>query len=205
MVLASPGLLLTPPPGSSPPKTPIRSYSAQTPPRNGNPTPPLPGGRCGRRPGRGTGGQNRPQADADALRHPRHCTATTQLRRGCPLTTLQSTKQQPATAGAVERGGFFDRQTHNPFDRQTHNRPLADTRAYSWQTRGRAHGRTEQHLIHMERKQPRDMMPSSTFSGLLPKGVSSTLAIMLLSFCFSKTEPMEKPAMNSSTCTARSS
>jgi len=131
--------------------------------------------------------------------------ATARLRRGRPLTTLQSTKQQPATAGAVERGGFFDRQTHNPFDRQTHNRPLADTRAYSWQTRGRAHGRTEQHLIHMERKQPRDMMPSSTFSGLLPKGVSSTLAIMLLSFCFSKTEPMEKPAMNSSTCTARSS
>jgi hypothetical protein len=33
MVLASPGQLLTPSPSSSPPKTPIRSYSAQTPPR----------------------------------------------------------------------------------------------------------------------------------------------------------------------------
>jgi hypothetical protein len=29
MVLAAPGLLLTPPPSSSPPKTPHRSYSAQ--------------------------------------------------------------------------------------------------------------------------------------------------------------------------------
>ena len=40
MVLASPDSLLTAPPCCSPPKTPIRSYSAQTPPRNGNPTPP---------------------------------------------------------------------------------------------------------------------------------------------------------------------
>jgi hypothetical protein len=29
MVLAAPGPLLTPPPSSSPPKTPFRSYSAQ--------------------------------------------------------------------------------------------------------------------------------------------------------------------------------
>ena len=72
MVLDSPGPLLTPPPSSSPPKTPIRSYSAQTPPRTGNPTPPPPGGRGGRRRGRDTGDQNGPQADADALRHPRH-------------------------------------------------------------------------------------------------------------------------------------
>jgi hypothetical protein len=50
----------------------IRSYSAQTPPRNGNPTQPQPGGSGGRRPGRGTGGQNGPQANADALRHLRH-------------------------------------------------------------------------------------------------------------------------------------
>jgi hypothetical protein len=41
MVLASLGPLFTPPPSSSPPKTPIRSYSAQTSPRNGNPTLPL--------------------------------------------------------------------------------------------------------------------------------------------------------------------
>jgi len=39
----------------SPPKTPIRSYSAQTPSRNWNPIPPAPGGRGCRRPGRGTG------------------------------------------------------------------------------------------------------------------------------------------------------
>jgi hypothetical protein len=67
MLLASPGPLLTPPPSSFPLKTPIRSYSAQTPPRNGNPTLPSPGGRGGRRRGRGTGGQNGPQADAIAL------------------------------------------------------------------------------------------------------------------------------------------
>jgi hypothetical protein len=48
-----------------PPKTPIRSYSVQTPPRNGNPT--LPPSVCRRR-----GGQNWPQADTDALRHPGH-------------------------------------------------------------------------------------------------------------------------------------
>ena len=106
------------------------------------------------------------------------------------------TKCKAETVCVSRQGGFCDRQSHN--------RPgLAHTRAC---TRGRAHVLSaEQHLIHMERKQPRDMMPSSTFSGLLPKGVSSTLAIMLLSLCFSKTEPMEKPAMNSSTCTARSS
>jgi hypothetical protein len=94
MVLASPGPLLTPPPSSFPPTTPKRSYSAQTPPRNGNPTPPPPGGRGGLRQGLGTGRQNWPQADADALRHPRHS-----------ATTLQPTKRQPTTAGAVERGG----------------------------------------------------------------------------------------------------
>ncbi len=50
---------------SSPPKTPFRSYSATTPPRYGNPTPPSPGGRGSSRRGRGMGGQNGPQADAD--------------------------------------------------------------------------------------------------------------------------------------------
>jgi hypothetical protein len=34
MVLAAPGSLLTPPPSSSPPKTPHRSYSAQTRSKN---------------------------------------------------------------------------------------------------------------------------------------------------------------------------
>ena len=46
MVLAAPGPLLTPPPSSSPPKTPVRSYSAQTPLRNGDPTPPQPVTGC---------------------------------------------------------------------------------------------------------------------------------------------------------------
>ena len=101
MVLASPGLLLTPPPSSSPPKTPFRSYSAKTPPRYGNPTPPSPGARGSCRRGRGMGGQNGPQADTDV-----QCTpATARLRRGRPMTTLQPTKRQPATVGAVERGG----------------------------------------------------------------------------------------------------
>ncbi len=65
MVLASPGPLLTPPPSSSPPKTPFRSYSDTTPPRYGNQTPPSPGGCRSSRRGRGMGGQNGPQADTD--------------------------------------------------------------------------------------------------------------------------------------------
>jgi len=40
MVLASPGPLLTPPPSSSPPKTPHRSYSAQTRSQNEEKNPP---------------------------------------------------------------------------------------------------------------------------------------------------------------------
>ena len=72
MVLASPGPLLTPPPSSSPPKTPFRSYSATTPPSYVNQTQPSPDGSYSSRQGRGMGGQNGPQADADVLRHPRH-------------------------------------------------------------------------------------------------------------------------------------
>jgi hypothetical protein len=40
MVLATPGLLLTPPPSSSPPKTPHRSYSAQIKSQNEEKNPP---------------------------------------------------------------------------------------------------------------------------------------------------------------------
>jgi hypothetical protein len=40
MVLAAPGPLLTPPPSSSPPKTPHRSYSAQTRSQNEEKNPP---------------------------------------------------------------------------------------------------------------------------------------------------------------------
>ncbi len=65
MVLASPGPLLTPPSSSSPPKTPFLSYSDTTPPSYGNPTQPSPGGRSSSRWGRGMGGQNGPQAEAD--------------------------------------------------------------------------------------------------------------------------------------------
>jgi hypothetical protein len=78
MVLASPGPLLTPRPSSSPPKTLHRSYSAITPPRYGNQTPPPPGGRGSSRRGRGMGGQNGPQADSEALRQPRHSTTDKQ-------------------------------------------------------------------------------------------------------------------------------
>ena len=49
--ITSPGPLLTPPPSFSPPKTPHRSYSAITPPRYVNPTPPSPGGRGSSRQG----------------------------------------------------------------------------------------------------------------------------------------------------------
>jgi hypothetical protein len=50
----------------------LASYSAITPPRYVNPTPPSPGGRGSSRQGRGMGGQNGPQADTDVQRHPRH-------------------------------------------------------------------------------------------------------------------------------------
>jgi hypothetical protein len=73
-----PGPLLSPPPSSSSLKTPIQSYSVQTPSRNGNPTPSPPEGSCSLRRGRGTGCQNGPQAEP--------------------------TKRQPATAGVVEQG-----------------------------------------------------------------------------------------------------
>jgi hypothetical protein len=53
-----------------------RSYSVITPPRFGNQTPPPPGGRGSRTRGRGTGGQNGPQVNADALRHPRPAATT---------------------------------------------------------------------------------------------------------------------------------
>jgi hypothetical protein len=103
MVLASPGPLLTPPPSSSPQKT-IRSYSAQTPPRNGNPTQLPPGGRGGRRRGRGTGG-GRPERALG--RHRRAATPPQQreLRRGCQLTTLQ-----PTAKWVWARSAMFDSQ-----------------------------------------------------------------------------------------------
>jgi len=97
MVLASPGTLRTPPPSSSPPKTPIRSYSAQTPPRNGNSTPPPPGGR---RRGRGTEGQNGPQSDADALRHPRN-SATAQRPSADDTTANQTTTSHRGASGGA--------------------------------------------------------------------------------------------------------
>ncbi len=65
MVLASPGPLLTPPPSSSPQKTPHWSYFAITPPSYVNQTQPSPGGSYSSRQGRGMGGQNGPQADTD--------------------------------------------------------------------------------------------------------------------------------------------
>jgi hypothetical protein len=120
MVLASPGPLFTPPLSSSPPKTPIRSYSARNPPCNENPTAPPPGGCGGCRQGLGMGGQkaqNGPQAFAEALRHQHH-SATAYISlwaifcfckikkeiiiRSLLLTTLQPTKRQPATTGAVQ-------------------------------------------------------------------------------------------------------
>jgi len=54
-------------------------------------------------------------------------------------------------------------------------------------------------LIHIDRNMPSDIMPSMTFSGLFPNGRRSTEAIMLEMRCFSRTAPIEKPAMKSST------
>jgi hypothetical protein len=109
MVLASPGPLLTPPPPSSQLKTPIRSYSAETPPRNGNPTQPPPGGSGGSRRERGTRGKNWPQADEDLLQHPCHSvTAKRQSADDMMMMMmsfiLQPTKRQPATTGADRAG-----------------------------------------------------------------------------------------------------
>jgi hypothetical protein len=80
MVLASPSPLLTPPPSSSPPKTTIRSYSAQTPTRNGNPISPPPVARGDRKQGRDTGGQNGLQADEETMRHPPQRDCVEQVR-----------------------------------------------------------------------------------------------------------------------------
>jgi hypothetical protein len=55
-----------------PPRRPLSGPTPQTPTRNGDPTPPPPGGRGSLRRGRGTGVEDGPLADADALRHPRH-------------------------------------------------------------------------------------------------------------------------------------
>ena len=90
MVLASPGPLLTPPSSSSPPKTPFQSHSATTPPRYGNPTPPSPVCLGSSRRGRGMGGQNGPQADADVQGHPRH-SATAQRQSADDTTANQTT------------------------------------------------------------------------------------------------------------------
>ena len=99
MVLATSGPLLTPPLQVLPPPRRPRSYSAITPPRYGNQTPPPPVGSC----------SSRREGVCEARTGPRQtqtrCVtpATARLRRGSQLTTLQPTKRQPA-AGAVERG-----------------------------------------------------------------------------------------------------
>jgi hypothetical protein len=89
MVLASPGPLLTPPPSSSPPKTPFQSYSATTPPCYGNQTPPSPVSIGSSRQGLSMEGQNWPQADTDVPRHPRHI--ATVLRQSTDYTTANQT------------------------------------------------------------------------------------------------------------------
>jgi hypothetical protein len=53
--------------------------------------------------GRGTGGQNGSQADEDTLQS--STPTTSRLHGGSLMTTLQLTKQHPATGGVVERGG----------------------------------------------------------------------------------------------------
>jgi len=108
MVLASPGPLLTPPPSSSPPKTPFRSYSDTTPPRYGNQTPPSPGQAVAVAAGGDGAWESRtgPRLTQTCSDTP----VTARLRRGRQLTTLQPTKRQPATVGAVERAGESRRQ-----------------------------------------------------------------------------------------------
>jgi hypothetical protein len=93
MVLASPGPLLTPPPSSPPPKTPIRSYSDQTPPRMG--TRPRP-----RQVAAAAAGGDGARETTTGPRLTRTCCdtpATARLCRGRPLTILQPTKRQPDT------------------------------------------------------------------------------------------------------------
>jgi hypothetical protein len=103
MVLASPGPLLTPPPSSSPPKTPFRSYSVITPPRHGNPTPPPPGGSGSSRQGRGIAGQNG-QSDRDFC----SCSGDATLRGSYPTSSRKfvsnnlRTRKAPSASGGTE-------------------------------------------------------------------------------------------------------
>mmetsp|Transcript_30079 Transcript_30079/g.79434 ORF Transcript_30079/g.79434 Transcript_30079/m.79434 type:complete len:234 (+) Transcript_30079:175-876(+) len=51
--------------------------------------------------------------------------------------------------------------------------------------------------IHMDMKVPSSIMPRRRTSGRSPKGLSTALASILDSFCFSSTAPMLKPARKS--------
>ena len=98
MVLASPGPLLTPPPSSSPLKTPFLLRHNSTPLWELDPR---------QAAAAAAGGDGAWEARTGPRQTQRCCDtpATARLRRGSPLMTLQPTKRQPATVGAVERGG----------------------------------------------------------------------------------------------------
>jgi hypothetical protein len=116
MVLDSPGPLLTPIPSSSPPKTPIRSYSAITPPHNGNQTLTPQGCRCVSRRERGTGGQNGPQAHTEVMRHPSHITAAE--RQSADNTTANQTTTRAVFLSLVRGARERERQTDRQTDRE---------------------------------------------------------------------------------------
>ncbi len=122
MVLAAPGPLLTPPPSSSPPKTPHRSYSAQTRSQNEEKNPP-------------------PQTYLPLQTRTRHRRShrphvPTLMRGTTPPTTRSQPhhdshqsrptenppNRQPATVGEEERGG------RDPTSRRTSMRAASDCR-----------------------------------------------------------------------------
>ena len=128
MVLAAPGPLLTPPPSSSPPKTPFRSYSAQIRSQNEEknlpPKPYLPlETRTRHRRSRRPHVQMLMRGTPPTMRSPPH-----QSRR-----TENPPNLQPATVGEEERGG--GRNSNSP-KRQVsaHSRALTfDHVCFWWQ------------------------------------------------------------------------
>jgi hypothetical protein len=118
MVLAAPGPLLIPPPSSSPPKTPHRSYSAQTRSQNEekNPTPnpylPLQTRTRHRR-------QHRPHVPI-LMRGNTPPTTRSPPHRSRP--TGNPPNRQPAKVGKEERGG------RGPTSRRTSMRAAPDCR-----------------------------------------------------------------------------
>ena len=147
MVLAAPGPLLTPPPSSSPPKTPHRSYSAQTrsqdEEKNPSPKPYLP-----------------PQTRTRHRRaHRPH--VPTLMRGNTPPTTRSPPHQsrltdnppnlQPVTVSEEERGGIDPTSRRTPMRAAPDCRPPPTARhALQPRSRSTSHPPQQQDAVHRE-------------------------------------------------------